>query len=61
MTAGHDDAEFADVDSYITSQLREAAAALTAGTDMRAKLREVFRAAAKDDGQDSEKGINRRE
>jgi hypothetical protein len=59
MTANHDDAEFADIDSYITSQLHEAAAALTAGTDMQARLREVFRAAAQDDEPHDETGLNR--
>jgi hypothetical protein len=60
MTANHDDAEFADIDSCITSQLHEAAAALTAGTDMQARLHAVFRAAAQDDEHDGETGINRR-
>jgi hypothetical protein len=44
MTASHDDTEFADIDTYITRQLHDAAAALTARTDMRARLHEVFRA-----------------
>jgi hypothetical protein len=48
MTADHDDAEFADVDRYISRQLSEAAAVLTARTDTQARLREVFRAAGHD-------------
>jgi len=59
MTASHDDAEFAGIDSYITSQLQGAAAALTAGTDMQARLHEVFRAVAHDDEHDGQTGINR--
>jgi hypothetical protein len=48
MTANDDDAEFAEIDSYITRQLRDAAAGLTAHADTQARLHAVFRAADQD-------------
>jgi hypothetical protein len=45
MTASHD-AEFAEIDRYITRQLDEAATQLDICTDTQTRLQEVFRAAS---------------
>jgi len=47
MTAS-DDAEFAEIDRYISRQLDEAAARLTTCTDTQAELQEVIRTASCD-------------
>jgi hypothetical protein len=59
MTAEHGDAEFADTDTYITRHLNEAAAALTAHSDIRAKLRAVFCADLQNGEHDTNTGIAR--
>lgn len=48
MTASHDDCEFADIDSYITSQLSKAAVALADHPGTRARLEAVLRARGHD-------------
>jgi hypothetical protein len=61
MTASRDDAEFTDIDTYIIRQLHDAAATLTACTDMHARLHEVFRAVTPSGEPDNTMGIPRGE
>jgi len=48
MTANRDDAEFADIDTYISQQLSKAVAALTEHTDIQTRLDAALRAAKHD-------------
>jgi hypothetical protein len=57
MTAYHDDAEFTDIDRYITSQLHQAAAALTAAPTCSPGCVK-YSAAAQDDEHHGETGNN---
>jgi hypothetical protein len=48
MTASPDDAEFAQMDAYITRQIREAATRLDACGDTQTRLQEVLDSASYD-------------
>jgi hypothetical protein len=59
MMAEHGDADFADIDTYITWHLNEAAVTLTAHTDIRAKLHAVFRTGLQNGEDDTSTAITR--